>query len=185
MIQPMRRTARALSVATFVAAVAVVAGGCGGGGDGETSASTAWANDLCTAISTWKSSIDQTALALTSSPSQEGLATAAADARSATQAFVETTRALGAPDTESGEEARAAVESFAASLESGVDEIEAAVRNVSGPTGIFDAIASIRQTVAQLSDDLASTVDALQGLDELQQSFLDASACEGVIPPVS
>lgn len=169
---------------TVLAFLALAAGGCGGGGeDGEASGSTAWANDLCTAITTWKSSIDQTALGLTSSPSREGLETAAADARSATQTFVDTVQALGAPGTESGEEARTAVESLGASLEAGVAEIEAAVQSVSGPTGIFDAIASIRQTFAQFSDDLASTVDALQNVDdELEQAFMDASACEGVIP---
>jgi len=174
--------------AALVAGVALVAGGCGGGEDGDASGSTAWANDLCTAITTWKSSIDQTALGLTSSPSREGLETAAAEARSATQTFVDTVRALGAPGTESGEEARAATESFATSVESGAAEIEAAVESVSGPTGIFDAISSIRQTIAQLSEDLASTADALEGLanadDELEQSFTEASACEGVIPPV-
>ncbi len=175
--------ARAFAVA-LVACVALAASACGG--DDNESASTQWAGDLCTAINTWRDSIATTASTLTSNPTRAGLEQAAADAEETTKTLIDTVKGLGAPDTTSGEEARAAVESLGTSLQSDVDKIEQAVEGVSDVQGLVGAVSTVTATVANISSQLSSSLDDLGALrdadDELRQSFEDAESCDGVVP---
>lgn len=171
--------------ALLVAAVALAVAGCGED-EPEVPAATQWAGDLCTAVNTWRNSISSTAASLAANPSREGLEEAADDARETTETLIDTVRGLGAPDTESGEEARETVESLADSVESNVEKIESTVEDVSGIDGVLQAVSSVSATVATISADLKSSLDQLAGLqdvdDELRQSFTDAESCNGVIP---
>lgn len=174
---------RALGAA-LVAGLALVAAGCGGGND--VSASTQWAGDLCTAVNTWRNSIAATASTLGSNPTRQGLEAAATDAEATTRTLIDTVRGLGAPDTTSGEEARAALESLATSLQSDVETIKDAVDNVSDVQGLLAAASTVSTTVANISTQLSSSLDDLGALrqadDELKQSFEDADSCDGVVP---
>ena len=176
--------ARAYGVA-FVAAAALAAAGCGGD-DSEVSASTQWAGDLCTAVNTWRNEIAATASTLASNPTREGLEQAASDAESTTKTLIDTVEGLGAPDTTSGQEARATVDSLASSLQSDVETIRGAVENVSDVQGLLAAVSTVSKTVANISAELSSSLDDLGSLrntdDELKQSFADADSCAGVIP---
>ena len=176
--------ARAYAVAV-VAAVTVVAAGCGGN-DNQVSASTQWAGDLCTAVNTWRNSIAATASTLASNPTREGLQQAASDAEATTKTLIDTVQGLGAPDTTSGDQARATVDSLASSLQSDVETIKGAVENVSGVQGLLTAVSTVSATVANISTQLSSSLDDLGALrntdDELKQSFADADSCDGVIP---
>ena len=176
--------ARAYGVA-FVAAATLAAAGCGGN-DNEVPASTQWAGDLCTAVNTWRNSIATTASALASNPTREGLQQAASDAEATTSTLIDTVKGLGAPDTTSGEEARAAVDSLATSLQSDVETIKGAVENVSDVQGLLAAVSTVSATVTNISKQLSSSLDDLGALrdtdDELKQSFADAESCNGVIP---
>jgi hypothetical protein len=171
--------------ATLLAAAVLAATGCGGDGN-EVSASTQWAGELCTAINTWRNSIATTASSLASNPTREGLEQAADEAEATTRTLIDTVQGLGAPDTESGQEARAAVDSLATSLESDVETIKSAVEGVSDVQGLLDAASTVTKTVANISAQLSSSLDDLGALrdtdDELQQSFEDADSCDGVIP---
>ena len=175
--------ARALGAA-FVAGAALVAAGCDGGND--VSASTQWADDLCTAINTWRNSIATTASTLTSNPTREGLEQAAADAEATTRTLIDTVKGLGAPDTQSGDQARAAVDSLATSLQSDVDTIKGAVENVSDVQGLLTAVSTVSGSVANISKQLSSSLNELGALretdDELKQSFEGADSCNGVVP---
>ena len=62
--------------AALVAGIARVAAGCGGD-DESVSASTQWADDVCTAVNTWRSDIAATASSVTSNPTRAGLEQAA------------------------------------------------------------------------------------------------------------
>jgi hypothetical protein len=176
--------ARALAV-ILVACATLAAAACGGDAN-EVSASTQWAGDLCTAVNTWRDSIATTASQLTSNPTRAGLEQAAADAEATTRALIDTVKGLGAPDTTSGDEARAAVESLATSLESDIATIEQAVGSVSGVQGLLGAVSTVTATVANISKQLSSSLDDLAALrdadDELRQSFADADSCDGVVP---
>lgn len=176
--------ARALAVAVVTCA-ALAASACGGD-DNEVSASTQWAGDLCTAINTWRDSISAAASTLTSNPTRESLEQAAADAEETTRTLIDTVKGLGAPDTTSGEEAKAAVDSLATSLQSDVDKIKQAVDGVSDVQGLLGAVSTVTATVANISSQLSSSLDDLGALrdadDELRQSFEDAESCDGVVP---
>jgi len=171
--------------ATLLAGAVLTAAGCGGD-DNQVSASTQWAGDLCTAVNTWRNSIATTASTLTSNPTRDGLEQAAADAEATTRTMIDTVKGLGAPDTTSGDEAKAAVDSLATSLQSDVETIKGAVEGVSDVQGLLAAASTVSSTVADISTQLSSTLDELGALrdsdDELKQAFSDADSCDGVIP---
>ena len=95
-------------------------------------------------------------------------------------------KGLGAPDTTSGEEARATVDSLASSLQSDVETIKGAVENVSDVQGLLAAASTVSTTVTNISTQLSSSIDDLGALrntdDELKQSFEDANSCDGLLP---
>src|SRR5215217_7294218 len=107
----MRRAA--LLVAVLVSAA--FAGGCGDSQD--TSATTEWADGVCSAFSTWTSSVGAAARSFTTAtPSQEGLETAVGDVKDATSTFADDLKGLGAADTESGEKAKDELDGLADDL---------------------------------------------------------------------
>lgn len=169
--------------AALVAGIALVAAGCGGD-DESVPAATQWAGDVCTAINTWRSDIAATASSVTSNPTRAGLEEAANDAKSTTETLVDTLKGLGAPDTESGEEARSALDSLSTSLQSDVDAIQQAVQDVSGVEGVLGAVSSVSATLATISSQLSDALDQLGSLrnvdDQLQQAFTDAESCDGL-----
>ena len=174
-------------VAVVVAGAAFAAAGCGGD---EPSPTTKWAGDLCTAVSTWRSDIADTAEALTTNPTRAGLRQAADDAQATTQTLIDTVRKLGAPpDTEAGSQARTAVETLSGDLDADVAAIRGAVDGVTDVESALAAVSTVSATVTKISDQLSTTVDELSSLrnvdDQLRQSFADADACDGVIPPGS
>jgi hypothetical protein len=169
------------AVVVIVAGV-IAASGCGG--EDEVPAATQWAGDLCTAVNTWRNSIASATASIASNPSQAGLREAADDAETATQTLVDDIRGLGAPDTESGEQAMETLDDLAGSVESSVATIEDAVDDVSGASGVLEAVSTVSATIATISAELTDSLDEIQGLedvdDELKQSFEDAPACDGV-----
>ena len=98
----MRRT---WTAALLVVALAGVAAGCGGSSDDETTAdpTAAWASGFCSAVTTWTDDLQSITQQFTdtSNLSQDGLASAADDARTSTQELVDSLKALGAPETDS------------------------------------------------------------------------------------
>ncbi len=171
--------------AALVAGIAILAAGCGGD-DSETSASTQWADGVCSAITTWQSDITSAATSLKDNPSRDGVEQAANDAKSSTQTLVDTVQGLGAPDTESGDQARTTIDTLTTELQSDVDTISSAVSDASGVQGLLDAVSTVTATVSKMSSQLSSSLDELSSVtqvdDELRQSFEDASSCDGLIP---
>lgn len=168
-----------------VSLIALVSSGCGGDDEPATSATDEWAAGLCTAITTWKDSLQETAddLQSLSSFSRDSLDQAADDVREATDTFGDDVRALGTPETESGEEAKQAVDDFSETVDTESAEVEDTIKGISGITGLpsaaQDVSASLSAMYAALSDMLASirTADAQ---NELQAAFDSSDACDGV-----
>lgn len=161
----------------------LAAAGCGGDNEPETAATTEWANDLCSAVTTWTQDLQATIdeLSNLSSFSGEGLREATSDFEESTERFVEEVRALGAPDTEAGAEARDAVESLADTIQAEREEIEAAVEDASGVAGIASAASAVGASLSAMSEAFGQTFERLEGVDatgELEQAFEDAEACD-------
>jgi hypothetical protein len=148
-------------------------------------AATQWAGDVCTAVNTWRSDISTTANSVTSDPTRAGLEQAAADAKSTTETLVDTLKGLGAPDTESGDQARSALDTLATGVQGDVDSIQKAVQDASGVQGLLGAVSEVSAALANISSQLSNALDELGSLrdvdSELQQAFADAESCDGLL----
>src|SRR5262245_41990542 len=133
-------------IALVVLAAAILAAGCGGdsssgGTANESSATPAeeWANSVCQAFASWQSSISEAGQGVTDNPTEEGITGAGDEIRSATQTLADDLRGLGRPDTEGGQEAKAAIDQLATSLDSSLEKITEAMDNASGTSGAVTA----------------------------------------------
>lgn len=169
-----------------VAALALVTAGCGGSDESSSASPTEeWASGFCTAITTWKDSLTSITeqFSNSSSLSSEALNDAANDASSATETLVDDLKALGTPDTESGEEVKNSIDDLSTTVESEVANIESAANDVSGLTDLPNAITSITTSLSAMSTAFASTLEAVQTADvdgELQTALEDAPECADI-----
>jgi methyl-accepting chemotaxis protein len=173
----------AVLLASLVAALALVAAGCGGSDEPEASATVQWADEFCGAVSTWTDSLKQIGEQFTdlSSLNQDSVEEAVNDARKATDDMLDEIRGLGTPDTESGEEAKQAVDDLATELDGGIAEIEQTVEGIQGITGIPGAISTLTTTLTSMSQAVttaASTLTSGEVGDELKSAFEQAPACD-------
>ena len=128
-----------------------LAAGCGGSDDSssDTTPATEWAGDACSAVKTWSSSLTSTVNTLKDSGlSEDALRGAVDDAKSATETFVEDLKGLGKPDTESGQEAKDAMDTLSTNLQSDVDKMKDAADKANGVSGVLSAISVISSTFA-------------------------------------
>jgi hypothetical protein len=172
-------TGRALVVVGLL--VGVLAAGCGGddGGGGGGSSAEEWANGLCTAITDWTESVQETSNSLKGGNlSESSLTDAAEDYRGATEEFVDDVRDLGAPDTEAGDRAKEEIDKLADSVDENAAEIDEAIE---GGGNLGETVSAVTQALATMGQQLAATFTALEGLDaggELEDAFRDAEACD-------
>jgi uncharacterized protein YoxC len=160
---------------------AFLASGCGGDGGDESSA-TEWADDVCSAITTWKDSITSTADSLRGGNlSEDALRSAADDVESATSDFVDDVRGLGKPDTDAGEKAKESLDQLADDADENLSAIQSAVDDVSDVSGAVAAVTTISSTLSTMGNQLSSTFTELEQLDaggELETAFKEADSCK-------
>ncbi len=137
-----------LIAALIVSALALVAAGCGGGDDESSSDAVAadqWADEFCTAVSSWKDSLQQIRDRFTdlSSLNEDTLNEAADDAESATDEFVDDLKGLGRPDTESGQEIEDSIQTLEDTVEQEKSDVKESVGNVEDLSDIPAAITAI------------------------------------------
>jgi methyl-accepting chemotaxis protein len=171
-----------IAVASLLVVLSLAAAGCGGGDDEGESAS-AWADDLCGSLTTWKDSIDSTVNELRQNPSRDQLESATSDVKDATDTLLDDLKGLGAPDTDDGQEAKQTVDDLSTQVEDGVNTVENAVDDASGASGMLNAISVASSTLATLLQDIKTAVQKLEGLDpggELQSALQDSSSCQSL-----
>jgi uncharacterized phage infection (PIP) family protein YhgE len=171
-------------LASGTAALALVAAGCGGD-ESSSSPTEEWANSFCTAITTWKDSLTSVTeqFSSPSSLTSEALTDAANDAKSSTDTFVDELRALGPPETESGEAVKSSIDELSNTVESEVAKIESAAEGVSGLADLPSAITSITTSISAMSSALSSTVQTAESADtsgELRTALEDTPACADI-----
>jgi hypothetical protein len=165
-------------VVSLVAGFAVA--GCGGDdGNGGGSSATEWADGLCSAITEWTESVQATSNSLKGGNlSEDSLKEAADDFKTATQEFVDEVRALGAPDTESGEQAKEEIDQLGDSVEENVREIEEAVDDGGN---LATTVSAVTTALSAMGEQLAAAFTSLEQLDpggELEDAFRDAESCD-------
>jgi methyl-accepting chemotaxis protein len=164
-----------------VVVAVVLASGCGD--SSNTSSATDWADNLCSALATWTSSVKSTANSLKANPSKESLKSAAGDIKSASDTLVDDLKDLGKPDTKAGQDAKDAVDQLSSEIEDDVQEMQSAVDKASGAQGVVTAASSVSATLSKMGDQINSAASKLDDVDpggELKQAFQDASACKSL-----
>jgi hypothetical protein len=169
---------------TLVAAAALLAAGCGSSESGSSDAAPAseWAEDLCSSISTWTSSLTSIVSDLQGgSLSADALSGAVDEAVSATDEFTSSLDSLGTPDTEAGQEAKDAVDELSSEIRTDIETIQAAVEDASGIAGVLSAVKVIQKTISTAGTQVSDTLTSFQEIDakgELEQAFEDAPTCQ-------
>ena len=175
-----------LIAALLVSALALVAAGCGG--DDESSnaiPADEWADEFCTAVSSWTDNLQQIRDRFTdlSSLNEDALNEAADDAGSATDEFVNDLKDLGRPDTESGQEIEDSLQTLEDTVEQEKIDVEDTVNNVEDLSDIPAAITAIGSALSSMGTALQSTFDAIRNEDvggELKTAVDQSEACQGV-----
>ena len=180
-------------LAVIVLAAALVAAGCGGdssssgtGATGTESSATAagdWANSVCQAFNDWQNSITDAGEGVRDNPTEEGIRTAGDEIRSATQTLSDDLHGLGRPDTESGQEAKDALDQLATNLDGSLQKITDAMDNASGTSGAVAAATTIGTTLAEMGTQVSTAFQQLETIDaqgELQDAFEQADSCAGL-----
>ena len=165
----------------LVLVLAVLAAGCGSKSSEPTSPAD-WADGVCSAITTWKSSITSSADSLKGGNlTQDSLKSAGDDVKSATDTLESDLKDLGKPDTQSGQQAKDSLDQLSSDLNTDSDAIKTAVDGVTDLSGVPAAATTIGTTLQTMQSQVTSTVNSLKQLDapgELQTAFQQSSACQ-------
>ena len=161
---------------------AFVAAGCGSS-KSDTTPTEDWASSLCSAVSTWQSSITS----IVSSVQQNGVTQSSLkdgfdQAKTATNKLTDDLRGLGRPKTQAGKEAQDDVDQLADELDDGVKKIQDAVDSASGAQGALSAASVVGTTLSTMAQQFKTTLTALEGLGEgqkeIKQAFQTVPACK-------
>lgn len=171
-------------ISSLVAVSALLVAGCGGssdsGGSGGTSPTVAWADGLCSAITTWTTSIAAIGDTFEGGGlSGEALTSAVDDAKSATETLSSDLGDLGRP--EAGRQAEESLAQLSTDLEAGATRIEEAVDGASGLGGTLSAVSVVSSTLVTMGNRVSSTISSLESLDaggELESAFQQAQSCD-------
>jgi hypothetical protein len=171
-------------LASGIAALALLAAGCGGD-ESSASPTEEWAEGFCTAITTWTDSLRSTTeqFSNASSLSSEALTDAGNDVKSSTETLVDDLRALGPPETESGEEVQTSIDELSTTLESEVAKIETAVEDASGLAELPSAISAITTSLSAMATAFSTTLQTIESADaqgELKTALEDSPTCADI-----
>jgi hypothetical protein len=193
------RLEQSILLAVPAVALALLAAGCGSSSSsssqttttttttttGTTTSTVDWANSFCSAITTWNDTVTTT-LKQFSNPSsftKASIQTAADDVKAANQTLENELKSLGAPDTQSGQQTKQALDSFSTTLKNDTSKIETTAKGVSGLADLGAAVTTIGTTLAAMGTAWTSTYQTIQNTDakgELTDAFNQASSCKTI-----
>jgi hypothetical protein len=173
--------------AVLAAALVALAAACGGSSssnDTTTETASDWANTICGSMSTWVTAVQNSMEPVSKGDiSKASLTGAGDDLKSATTTFTSDVKALGPPDTASGQQAKAEIDSLADELSSDADTIKAALNDISSGSGITAAVTTISTTAQKMGTQAQAAVTTLKGLDakgDLKSAFENAPNCKTI-----
>ena len=181
MAPSVRRLASALALSVTLA---VVVAACGG----DESPEEEWAGSVCSEISDWKGQIEQSTDAVREELQAPEIGTLAAidaqvrEAVAATDELAANLKALGPPDTESGEEAEQELLALASQLEATAAQTKQTVDSV--PEGadageIAQKLAPLALALQSLAVNASSTLASIKESGEkIKEGFEKADSCE-------
>lgn len=163
----------------------LVAAGCGGSGAGGNS-TAAWAGGLCSALTTWMSSVEAAGTTIKASPSEEGVAEAVDDVVAATETLADDLKGLGRPKIDAGQQAEETLTELAGSLQQEADTMSATVEQAKGGglTGLLEAVPAITGSFGAMVNAVGQAFTDLEALDtkgELEAALGDADSCASFV----
>ncbi len=162
--------------------VAAVAAGCGSSNSAAPATPADWASGVCSAVGTWKASLQTAVDPLKSGDiSKDSLQTAADSAKSATETLQSSLKDLGKPNTQAGQQATDAVDQLESELKADADTIKSAIDGATGVSGVASAVTTITATVATMKTQVSATVTTLKQVDakgELTTAFQQSGSCQ-------
>jgi hypothetical protein len=184
-ISPHRQRGALLACGALLATL-VLASACGDSGDGEDqpSKTETWAGQVCSTASNWLGAVSDAEATLTDTTNLDADALRGAfdDIAGATETLVTNLGQLGTPDTEAGDEAQAQLSSLSDQLQQQQGAISSATDQAAGSVqGLLAQVSTVTTAVATMLSDIGKAIDnirQLQGADELEKAFQDASACQ-------
>jgi septal ring factor EnvC (AmiA/AmiB activator) len=177
-------TVKIIASLVALAATLVVATGCGG----ESSAQEQWADSVCTDVGTWQDELQQaedeirTALQSPGTETLGAIDTAIRQAAEATRELSDELKALEAPDTASGAEAKQQLDALATQLESTATKATQVLDSVSqggDPVQALEDLAALVPEVQSAAATASATLEAIQASgSDLEEGFEDAGSCD-------
>jgi methyl-accepting chemotaxis protein len=172
---------RSRLLAAGLASLALSLGAAGCGGSDEDPAVQS-ADDVCTSLSDWKTDLENTVQGITSdlgSLSANEVTDAVDSALDSTRNLLDELRGLGAPDTESGEQAKQDVDELADSLEQRADTL----RDAADSGNVVSLVSTVTTQVQGAVQDVNQTLTQLRQLQpgqDLQQAFENDDTCQSL-----
>ncbi len=175
-----RLDARTVGALALVVVAVVLTAGCGSSKKPDTT--TEWANSLCTAVTTWKTSVTTAADSLKGGNlSKNNIQSAGNQLEDATNTFVSTVKKLGKPNTAAGAQAQQSVDQLSTEIQAGTQTISDAAKSVTGVSNALTAVTAATTALSTMATQIRTTFTTLQGLDpkgELKTAFNQADACK-------
>jgi hypothetical protein len=152
-------------------------------GSTTTSSPDDWASGVCSSVSTWLDSVDDTVKGLTSADSLDDAATQArTGVKDATDTLATSISDLGRPSTGDGKKAKKQIDQLTDQLDSLSQSIQEALSDPgSNPVQIAGTLAQVGSDVGKAVSEVQSTATALKGLKPngaLKQAFKTEPACK-------
>jgi septal ring factor EnvC (AmiA/AmiB activator) len=175
-----------LGIALLVVMLSFAAAGCGdSGGNSE---AEQWASSVCSTVSDWQGEIEQSAQDVQAALQSPGAGTVATiesqiqSALTATEKLSTDLKAIGAPDIDSGTQAKQQVDALASQLTAAVNVAKNSVDALPDNPNLGDLaqkLAPLVPAIQTLADSTKNAVEAIQtSSGELKQGFEDADSCK-------
>jgi len=165
------------AAAVILATVALATAGCGSD-KSDSSSTTDWANDVCSAVSTYSNSVRDAATSLQENISRAGFDAATKQVQEATDTFTDEIESLGKPQTDAGDRGKTTLDTLSKQLNDDLDSAQAAKGD-----GLVQGLSTVTDALAAAQTQIRAAVNELEGLDaqgELSEAFKSASACDSL-----
>jgi hypothetical protein len=155
-----------------------LAAGCGGGDDEN--ATQEWANDVCTGLNTWVSSIQSTVQGLTDKGlgiQRSDVQAAVDDAESATDELVSSLGDLTPPDDTAAQQTKSELDQLGGEIQQQLDNVQQAAASESNPLQLAQTVSAAVAASAAAAKSTFATIDSLDPGEDVKQAFQDAESC--------
>jgi Tfp pilus assembly protein PilP len=174
---------RSIAFSALVALVLMlVAAGCGKSSD--TKANEEYADNVCSAVGTWRQQIESIGTSLTSGFTKDSLQSAVTNVESATKTMVNQIKAVSPPDTSEGKAAKQQIDQLTSDLNSTVDAAKTASDQLqanASASSIATAVAALAPQVKSLASEAKSAFDTLKSAGgSLSKAFKNTDSCKNL-----